>query len=211
MRWFRKSAPRGDEAKTNEPDSAAAVAAKHGGEEPSPWVQRFAALVPPTAQVLDVACGKGRHARLFALQGCHVDAVDRDPACGDALADLPQVRFLAADLEAGPWPYPQRRFDAIVVTNYLHRPLFARLTDALATGGVLIYETFMAGNEAFGKPSNPAFLLQPRELLDAVGARLDVLAFEQGVVCSPRRACIQRIAAVNARARSAHLRLDAHL
>lgn len=182
----------------------------HDTDVASAWVQRFAPLVPRGAHVLDVACGGGRHAKLFARRGCAVDAVDRDPACGVALAAEPGIRFLAADLEAGPWPYAGRRFDAIVVTNYLHRPLFSQLVDALADGGVLIYETFAVGNERYGRPANPAFLLRPRELLDVFGAQLHVLAFEDGVVDAPRRARIQRLCAVRASV-DAHerLRLDA--
>lgn len=181
----------------------------HGLDAPSPWVQRFAHLVARGANVLDVACGKGRHARLFARRGCVVDAVDRDAACAEPLANEPNVRFLAADLEAGPWPYAGRRFDAIVVANYLHRPLFPQLVASLAEGGVLIYETFAVGNERYGRPSNPDFLLKPRELLDAFGAQLHVLAFEDGVIAAPRPARIQRLCGVRAAA-DAHerLRLD---
>ncbi len=182
----------------------------HGPDIASAWVQRFAPLVERGASVLDVACGNGRHAKLFARRGCAVDAVDRDPACGELLADEPNVRFLAADLEAGPWPYAGWQFDAIVVVNYLHRPLFPRLVASLADGGVLIYETFAVGNERYGRPSNPDFLLKTRELLDAFGGELHVLAFEDGVVDAPRRARIQRLCGVRASA-DAHerLRLDA--
>jgi SAM-dependent methyltransferase len=163
---------------------------------PSPWVLRFAHLVPPGARVLDVACGNGRHALFFAARGSTVDAVDRDAALAAVFSDQARVRFLAADLEGGPWPYPGRRFDAVVVTNYLHRPLFADLLDALADGGVLLYETFAAGNEAFGRPSNPAHLLAARELLEVVGRRLHVLAYEDGVVARPRPARVQRLCAL---------------
>jgi SAM-dependent methyltransferase len=109
----------------------------------------------------------------------------------------------------GPWPYAGRQFDAIVVTNYLHRPLLPLLAEALAPGGVLIYETFMVGHERFGRPRNPDFLLRPRELLDAFGPLLAVLAFEEGVVSLPRPACVSRLCAVRA-AGEAHLRRDAH-
>ncbi len=166
----------------------------HGLEPPSPWVARFAHLVPREARVLDVACGGGRHARFFAARGAQVVAVDRDPACAGALADLAAVRFLAADIEGGPWPYAGQRFDAVIVTNYLHRPLFDALRDCVADGGVVLYETFARGNEAFGKPSNPAFLLQPGELLDAF-AGLFVIAYEDGLVTTPRPARIQRLCA----------------
>lgn len=182
----------------------------HGTDAPSPWVERFAHLVPTGAQVLDVACGTGRHARFFAARGGHVDAVDRDPNCAAALAGVLRVRFLAADLEQGRWPYAGRLFDAIVVTNYLHRPLFPRLLAALARGGVLLYETFAAGNERYGKPSNPDFLLLDRELLERCAPLLHILAFEDGVVATPRPARVQRLAAVRCdAAQHARIALDA--
>ena len=168
----------------------------HETEAPSAWVERFAHLVPAGANVLDLACGLGRHARFFAARGCHVDAVDRDPNCGQALAGVLRVRFLAADLEERRWPYDGRLFDAIVVTNYLHRPLFPRLLSALARGGVLLYETFAAGNERYGKPSNPDFLLLDRELLERCAPLLHVLAFEDGACSTPRLARVQRLAAI---------------
>jgi SAM-dependent methyltransferase len=173
----------------------------HGGDTPSAWVRRFAPLIDPAGTVLDLACGLGRHARLFAAAGMRVVAVDRDPSAGAALAAVAGVDFIGADLEGAPWPLPGRTFGGIVVTNYLHRPLFATLAAALAPGGVLIYETFAAGNERYGKPSNPAFLLRPRELFDAFAPRLHVLAYEDGVVDAPRPARIQRIAAVHLPAR----------
>jgi SAM-dependent methyltransferase len=161
--------------------------------EPSPWVGRWAAFIRPGGAVLDVAAGGGRHARLLARLGFEVDAVDRDVS---ALTDAQDgVRVLEADIEAGPWPYEGRRFDAIVVTNYLHRPLLPLLAASLEPGGLLVYETFARGNERFGKPSNPAFLLAPGELLEAVRGRLRVLAFEDLVVEAPAPAAIQRIAA----------------
>lgn len=156
-------------------------------ETPSPWVTRWAALVE-RGPVLDVACGAGRHALLFAKRGLEVVAVDRDAQ------DIPGVRFVQADLENGRWPFGDERFAAIVVTNYLHRPLLAQLERALAEEGVLIYETFMVGNEKYGRPSNPAFLLQPGELLQAFRA-LTPIAFEQGTVEAPKPALIQRLCA----------------
>jgi SAM-dependent methyltransferase len=191
-----------------EPPPAEARPAGHGGEAASPWVLRFAAGVPPGSTVLDVACGRGRHARLFAEQGCFVEAVDVDAAAGATLADVTGVRFRRADLEGGDWPYAGRSFDVVVVTNYLHRPLFPRLAQALAPGGMLIYETFMAGNERFGKPKNPDFLLRPRELLEVFAPTLAVLAFEEGVISLPRPARVSRLCAVRAGG-DAHLRLDA--
>jgi SAM-dependent methyltransferase len=160
---------------------------------PSAWVERWAALVRPGGVVLDVAAGTGRHARLLARMGFEVDAVDRDAAL---FADPPpNVRRKQADLEAAPWPYPGRRFDAIFVTNYLHRPLLPVLAESLEHGGLLVYETFARGNERFGKPSNPEFLLAPGELLEAVRGKLRVLGYEDLAVDRPRPAAVQRIAA----------------
>lgn len=161
----------------------------------SPWVKRWVDSIAPGSRVLDVACGEGRHARLFAGRGCAVTAVDRDPAFAQALAGEPNIDFIDADFEAGVWPLGDHRFDVIVVTNYLHRPLFSALDAALAPGGLLIYETFAAGNAAFGRPSNPDFLLQPRELFDVFGAALRVLAFEDGFIALPKPAMVQRITA----------------
>jgi SAM-dependent methyltransferase len=126
-----------------------------------------------------------------------VDAVDRDPEVTARLAGTPGVTSRCADIEAGPWPYAGQQFAGIVVANYLHRPLIPRLLEALAPGGVLIYETFAAGNERFGRPSNPDFLLRPGELLEAVRGRLNVIAYEELEVSEPRPAMVQRICAVN--------------
>ena len=171
----------------------------HGadGLPPSPWFVRFAPLVPAGARVLDLACGQGRHARLFAGLGCRVLAVDRDATALAGLASAIGVETAALDLETGAWPLAGERFDAIVVANYLHRPLFPHLLAALAGDGTFLYETFARGNEVFGRPSNPAFLLEPGELLRVVDGRLAVVAFEQGRVDEGgRRAVVQRLAAV---------------
>ena len=165
-------------------------------DNPSPWVRRFAANVP-AGEVLDLACGSGRHARLFAVLGHPVLAADRDPQAL-ALAAGPGIVTLQVDLEAegARWPFEAGRFAGIVVTNYLHRPLFQDLLDSLAPNGVLIYETFALGNEAFGKPSNPAFLLRPGELLElAAQGGLTVLAYEDGVIADPKPARVQRLCA----------------
>jgi SAM-dependent methyltransferase len=166
----------------------------HDEPLPSDWIRRFAPLVAPGGRVLDVACGGGRHTRLFAERGCAVVAVDREPRLDPELQAQAHVECRVADLERDPWPLTGERFDAIVVTNYLHRPLFPHLNAALAPGAVLLYETFAVGNAAFGKPGNPSFLLAPRELLDAF-AGLRVIAFEDGYEASPRPAMVQRLAA----------------
>ena len=169
--------------------------------QPSRWVSRFAPLVP-AGRVLDLACGGGRHTRLFAGLGHPVLAVDRDPdALGASAAE--GVSLLQLDLESEgaehhpDWPLRAGAFAGIVVTNYLHRPLLPALLASLADNGVLIYETFADGNGQFGKPSNPDFLLQPGELLDAVSraSGLRVLAYEDGYVTTPAPAMIQRICA----------------
>ena len=162
-------------------------------EQPSAWVARWSSSVASDSRVLDVACGDGRHARLFAARGCKVTAVDRDAALREMLHDT-NIEFVAADLEQGVWPLGDAQFDVIVVTNYLHRPLFSALGAALAPGGLLLYETFAAGNAAFGRPTNPDFLLNPRELLDAFGLGMRVLAFEDGFSTQPKPAMVQRIA-----------------
>jgi SAM-dependent methyltransferase len=163
---------------------------------PSPWIMRFAPLIPPGARVLDVACGQGRHSRFLAARLCDVVAVDRDSQALVALAGVPRVTTIAADLEGGPWPLPGQQFDAIVVANYLHRPLFPKLLDSLDRGGVFLYETFATGNETYGRPSNPQHLLAADELLSLLRERLTIVAFEQGLSGAARPAVMQRIAAV---------------
>jgi SAM-dependent methyltransferase len=163
---------------------------------PMPWIERFASLIAPPSRVLDVASGPGRHSRFFAARGCPTLAVDRDATALAVLDGVAGVTTLCADLERDAWPLAGQRFDAVVVTHYLHRPLFPRLLDAVADDGVLLYATFAVGNEAYGKPSNPDFLLRTNELLDLIDGRLDVVAFEQGVTTGERAAVVQRIAAV---------------
>jgi SAM-dependent methyltransferase len=168
----------------------------HSGSSPadaaSPWVRRWSHLIAPGAHVLDVACGGGRHVHWFAARGCRVTCVDRDAA---ALAPLAAIaRTVVADIEGGPWPLPGERFDAVVVTNYLWRPLAKTLVSSVAPGGLLIHETFAIGNETVGRPSNPAFLLQPGELLSLVRP-LRVVAYEDGFADAPPR-FVQRIVAV---------------
>ena len=179
---------------------------------PSSWVARFAPLVP-AGEVLDLACGTGRHARLFASLSHRVLAVDRDGAALAQLAafGIPGLVTLQIDLEApaqldgnpdragATWPFPAGRFAAIVVTNYLYRPTLAAIPASLAPGGILIYETFARGNARYGKPSNPDFLLVPDELLQLAQQAtppMQVVAFEQGHVDSPALAVVQRLCAI---------------
>lgn len=165
---------------------------------PSPWVTRFTSLLSPDATVLDVACGHGRHLRWFAALGHAVTGVDRDPAALAASQGLGET--LLADIESGPWPLAGRTFGAVVVTHYLWRPLMPTLLGSVQPGGVLIYETFAAGNETVGKPSRPDFLLQPGELLQWCAApEWRVVAYEDGFLTKPDR-FVQRIAAVRQRA-----------
>ena len=164
----------------------------HGGDTPSSWVTRWHHLIAPGGGVLDLACGSGRHLRWLAAQGYRVTGVDRDAA---ALAQCQGLgELIEADLEGGDWPLPGRRFDAIVVTNYLWRPLLPAIVSAVAAGGVLIYETFAIGNARLGRPSNPDFLLRSGELLQAVSP-LRVVAFEDGFIDAPPRQ-VQRVVAV---------------
>ena len=158
---------------------------------PSPWLQRFVPLLRPGGTVLDVACGSGRHLRWLAAQGFVVTGVDRDAAALAPLAAVGEVQV--ADIEKAPWPLPGRRFDAVLVTNYLWRPLWPALRSALAEDGVLMYETFADGQQHIGRPCRPEFLLQHGELLKACEG-LRVVAFEDGVADGR---FVQRIVAVN--------------
>ena len=164
----------------------------HGTEVPSAWVTRWTHLIPAGGAVLDVACGHGRHMRWFATKGHPVSGLDRSPEAIASVSHLGEA--ILADIENGPWPLAGRTFAAVVVTNYLWRPNLPAIVQSLAPGGVLIYETFAAGNETVGKPSRPDFLLQPGELLLACQG-LHVVAYEDGFRPDPDR-FIQRIAAV---------------
>ncbi|MBE3023242.1 class I SAM-dependent methyltransferase [Janthinobacterium sp. BJB1] len=163
----------------------------------SGWVRRWAPLIPG-GEVLDLACGAGRHARHLVSLGHPVIALDHDPEMLEKAAGTGITTSLV-DLE-GPdaaWPFAPCRFAGIVVTNYLHRPLLEAMIASLAPDGVLVYETFAEGNEQFGKPSNPAFLLKEGEMLAwAVEHGLRVVAYEDGRVEQPKAALVQRICAV---------------
>ncbi|WP_366555583.1 class I SAM-dependent methyltransferase [Aquibaculum sediminis] len=167
-----------------------------GLPRPSAWICRFAPLIPRGGAVLDLACGSGRHLRLLRAMGHPVTGLDRDISPLGDLANVTDAELIEADLEDGsPFPLEGRRFAGVIVTNYLHRHLLPCLPDLLAPGGLLLYETFAQGNERFGRPRNPDFLLAPGELLEMVRHRLQVLGYEHGEVWEPRRAVMQRLAA----------------
>jgi SAM-dependent methyltransferase len=164
---------------------------------PSVWIRRFLPLIPSGGRVLDLAAGGGRHTKLLREAGYQVVAADRDVAALEAAFSedsLCEIRKIELE-DGGPWRLGAG-YHGILVTNYLWRPLLPQLAPALAPGGVLLYETFMLGNERFGRPANPDFLLRPGELLAAFLDRLAIVAFEQGEVDHPRPAVIQRLAAV---------------
>ena len=164
----------------------------HKLEGPSSWVRRWSHLVKPGGSVLDIACGHGRHMRWFSERGHAVTGIDRSSEAIAAVANLGQA--IEADIENGPWPLEGMTFDAVVVTNYLWRPLFPSIVASVAPGGILMYETFAAGNETVGRPSRPDFLLRPGELLQAT-AELHTVAYENGFCAAPER-FLQRIVAV---------------
>jgi SAM-dependent methyltransferase len=167
--------------------------AAHDTPTPSPWVQRWSTLIQPQATVLDVACGRGRHVRWFHSRGARVTGVDIDAQATAPLREMAEI--VVADLEQGAWPLAGRQFDAVIVTNYLWRPLVPSLLSSLAPGGLLVYETFGHQQAQFGRPSNPDFLLTRMELI-AFTQTLRVLAYEDLVLDDPQRH-VQRVAAVN--------------
>lgn len=167
----------------------------HGNEPVSDWVRRFTPLLRANASVLDLACGAGRHARWFLQQGHAVTGIDRDAAALGMTAAQSGWRPVLADIENGPWPLGDERFDAVVVTHYLWRPLLPRILASVAPGGLLLYETFAAGNETVGKPSRPDFLLRNGELL-TLCAGWRIVAYEDGFLEPPAR-FVQRIAALH--------------
>ncbi len=177
----------------------------HGSEGISPWVARWSHLIGDGTSVLDVACGAGRHTQHFLRKKCRVTGMDIAQNALDLIVnnlstdERQRCRLIQADIEGGPWPFgdpPQEQFAALIVTNYLWRPLLPVLFASVAPTGVLIYETFCAGNESVGKPSRPDFLLQPGELL-AIAQRsgLRTIAYEDGFLTAPDRFA-QRIVAV---------------
>lgn len=167
---------------------------------PSQWVVEHAPLVRKGGRVLDLACGSGRHAIWLAGQGYQVDAVDRDTQAVVAMQAMPNISVSITDIETGDWPETDQRYDGIVVSRYLFRPLLKALAGMLNPDGVLIYETFMLGNERYGRPSNPDYLLQPDELNLVYAPLLKIYAFEQGKVDDPVPAVMQRICAINSQA-----------
>ncbi len=171
--------------------TASAAIPEHLHRTPSGWVSKFVPDICPSGRVLDVACGDGRHANWLSAHGFRVFAVDREVFPGLSR----DVSFICADIESGPWPYGSQMFDAVVVTNYLHRPLFGAILGAVAPGGLLIYETFAAGNEQYGRPSRRDYLLQPGELLEVARGKMTVIGYEHGYVSEPKEAVVQRLAA----------------
>ena len=164
---------------------------------PSPWVVRHAQSIPARGKVLDLACGSGRHARFLAGLGYPVLAVDRDARALAGVSTIKGITTRQLDLEGEEWPLAGQVFDGIVVTNYLWRPRLPDVLALLAPGGALIYETFMVGNAAYGKPTNPAFLLQAGELRQlAAAAGLREVEYAEGYVASPKPAMRQAVCAI---------------
>jgi SAM-dependent methyltransferase len=161
----------------------------------SAWVERFAPSIPEAGTVLDLACGGGRHTRYLRDLGFRLVAADIDVSRVEDLASDEWIEIVEVDLESGLWPFEGRRFDGIVVTNYLHRPLLPLLAHSLAPGGVLIYETFAKGHEEYGRPQNPSFLLEPGELERIFGPLLEVIAYEHAHQTEPRPSVRQRLCA----------------
>lgn len=164
--------------------------------DPSVWVVANSRYLVPNAKVLDLACGDGRHTKFLIEKGFDVTSVDINQNALNEVAKISKSRVLLADLESGEWPFAERSFDGIVVTNYLHRPQLELIINTLTDRGLLIYETFMIGNERYGKPSNPTFLLRPNELNDAFAHSMLILKSEQGHIRFPKGAVVQRLCAV---------------
>ena len=168
----------------------------HNNSEPSDWVRKWASLVKPGGEVLDLACGEGRHSIFMADLGHKVLATDHDEEKLAVLRGIKNINTLLIDLEKDGLSFKEKRFSAIIVTNYLYRPFLTSLMKILDQSGVIIYETFSQGNESFGKPSNKSYLLKHHELLDVFRKKLYVVSFEQGRINLPKPAVIQRICAI---------------
>lgn len=147
-------------------------------------------------RILDLACGTGRHGRCYLKHAISVTFVDKDLSHVSDLEDHQHANLLCADLENAPWPLTNQRFTRVIVTNYLWRPILSQILNAVAPGGALLYQTFGIGNEAYGRPSNPDFLLKKGELIEAVGANFTIIESFHGPVQAPKPAVIQRLHAV---------------
>ena len=165
---------------------------------PSEWVKDYTKLIPPDGNVLDLACGSGRHTRFLLERGIKVTALDHDIS---QLKDMPKnenLIIIEHDLEgSSPWPFASQAFAGIVVVNYLYRPLFVKILDSLAPNGVLIYQTFAVGNEKYGRPRNPQYLLSDEELLKVFGKHLHVVQYSHGLINQPSPAIMQSICCIN--------------
>ena len=166
-----------------------------GRGAPSSWITRFAGEIESGGPVLDLACGSGRHSLFLLQRGHQVTACDIDVSALTDIQEEAELEIIAADLENGSWPFSERQFSAVVVTNYLHRPLFPNILAALTPGGLLLYETFAAGNESFGRPRNPDYLLKRGELLSGAFAALTILVYEDLTINDPNPAAVQRVCA----------------
>tara|TARA_Y100001970_G_C14259923_1_gene879517 strand:+ start:15129 stop:15680 length:552 start_codon:yes stop_codon:yes gene_type:complete len=170
---------------------------KDNHDQPSEWVMRFSNYITPKSKVLDVACGSGRHSSLMLSLGHRVTSIDIDVSGLFYLKRQSNLRIIETDLENKPWPLGKEKFQAIIVTNYLYRPLIPQLVNSLSTNGLLIYETFAKGNEVFGRPRNPKYLLDRGELISFFSDKLNIIAYEDLEVISPRKSVKQRICASN--------------
>jgi len=162
----------------------------------SPWVKKWVFLTNPSGEILDVACGRGRHSKYCLEAGYRVIAVDSDRVKLQCLSGLNGITTLCHDLERDLWPFEKLRFQGVIVTNYLHRELMANISLSLARSGVLIYETFAEGNEDFGKPTNKDFLLKSNELLHYFEPDFHIVSYQQGLISKPKKAIIQRLCAI---------------
>lgn len=169
---------------------------KPSQQAPSTWIAQHAHLIPENGHILDLACGKGRHTRFFLQKGHAVTAVDIDLGGVADLATVPDTTLIEADLENAAWPLAGRQYDAVIVCNYLHRPILNHIFQVVAPGGLLLYDTFAAGNERFGRPRNPAFLLQADELLRLTRDDFVARAYQHGRVDTPRPAIRQSLCAI---------------